>query len=356
MEIRPLDFHEMGTIEYDITHYQPTLFAAESKAHLVDAVGALLRRVQRRHADSGWPRTGPHPPPLSYSLAGPRMVARLKLAILLALVGALCALCAGAASGAVKFQRIAGYDDPATPDDLDRVGVLKVGPKKAPNVLVLNPGHLGERRVLRAAGEPASSKQGDGLAGVGGRAAREPARGPLGGRPGEGGERRPASSCSTTTSATSRTRASPTHYQPVPDSEVPFARGWGMQAWRSRTCAGSCSRPRSSAARWSSAATRSAGSITTAYATWDFNGRPGAEGLAGLVFIDGGSEPDPDHAEAGDASARLRRPRRRLSVARVRRHPGPVRGPVQRRRLDRGAPRSRTASARCRPGRRCPPT
>ena len=42
MEIRPLDFHEMGTIEYDITHYQPTLFAAESKAQLVDEVGAFF--------------------------------------------------------------------------------------------------------------------------------------------------------------------------------------------------------------------------------------------------------------------------------------------------------------------------
>ncbi len=42
MEIRPLDFHEMGTIEYDITHYQPTLFAAESKAQLVDEVGRFF--------------------------------------------------------------------------------------------------------------------------------------------------------------------------------------------------------------------------------------------------------------------------------------------------------------------------
>jgi hypothetical protein len=33
------------------------------------------------------------------------------------------------------------------------------------------------------------------------------------------------------------------------------------------------------------------GTITTAYATWDFHGRPGARGLAGLVFIDGGSGP-----------------------------------------------------------------
>ncbi len=42
MEIRPLDFHEMGTIEYDITHYQPVLFAAESLDHLVDELGAFF--------------------------------------------------------------------------------------------------------------------------------------------------------------------------------------------------------------------------------------------------------------------------------------------------------------------------
>lgn len=42
MEIRPLDFHEMGTIEYDITHYQPVLFAAGSMGHLVDSVGSFF--------------------------------------------------------------------------------------------------------------------------------------------------------------------------------------------------------------------------------------------------------------------------------------------------------------------------
>jgi hypothetical protein len=35
------------------------------------------------------------------------------------------------------------------------------------------------------------------------------------------------------------------------------------------------------------------GSITAAYATWDFAGKPGARGLAGLLFIDGGSSPTP---------------------------------------------------------------
>jgi phenylalanine-4-hydroxylase len=42
MEIRPLDFGEMGTIEYDITKYQPVLFAAESMDHLVEAVGGFF--------------------------------------------------------------------------------------------------------------------------------------------------------------------------------------------------------------------------------------------------------------------------------------------------------------------------
>jgi len=43
------------------------------------------------------------------------------------------------------------------------------------------------------------------------------------------------------------------------------------------------------------------GSITTAYATWDFDGKPGAKGLAGLVFIDGGSIPTPISPEQATA-------------------------------------------------------
>ncbi|MEA2226736.1 MAG: phenylalanine-4-hydroxylase [Solirubrobacteraceae bacterium] len=39
MEIRPLDLAEMGTIDYDITKYQPVLYAAESMEHLVETVG-----------------------------------------------------------------------------------------------------------------------------------------------------------------------------------------------------------------------------------------------------------------------------------------------------------------------------
>jgi hypothetical protein len=35
------------------------------------------------------------------------------------------------------------------------------------------------------------------------------------------------------------------------------------------------------------------GAVVTAYATWDFRGRPGADGLSGLVYIDGGSQAAP---------------------------------------------------------------
>lgn len=42
MEIRPLDIAQMGTLNYDITSYQPILFAAESLDHLDDVVGSFF--------------------------------------------------------------------------------------------------------------------------------------------------------------------------------------------------------------------------------------------------------------------------------------------------------------------------
>ena len=45
MEIRPLDIAEMGTIDYDITSYQPVLYAAESLGQLEDVVGGFFAGV-----------------------------------------------------------------------------------------------------------------------------------------------------------------------------------------------------------------------------------------------------------------------------------------------------------------------
>src|SRR5436305_14680002 len=48
------------------------------------------------------------------------------------------------------------------------------------------------------------------------------------------------------------------------------------------------------------------GSVVTAYATWNFNGRPGARQLAGLVYDDGGSGPPESAQTAQSALAALR--------------------------------------------------
>ena len=54
------------------------------------------------------------------------------------------------------------------------------------------------------------------------------------------------------------------------------------------------------------------GTVVTAYATWDFAGKPGAEGLSGLVYIDGGSSPTPISAEEAESKlSNESRPNRR---------------------------------------------
>jgi hypothetical protein len=40
----------------------------------------------------------------------------------------------------VRFVRLDGYEAPGTPAELNKVGILQIGPAKARNVLVLNPG------------------------------------------------------------------------------------------------------------------------------------------------------------------------------------------------------------------------
>ncbi|MFE3256126.1 phenylalanine 4-monooxygenase [Nocardia sp. NPDC059091] len=44
-ELRPLDIHAMGTIAYDITHYQPILYCAESVGEIEDVVGGFFETM-----------------------------------------------------------------------------------------------------------------------------------------------------------------------------------------------------------------------------------------------------------------------------------------------------------------------
>jgi pimeloyl-ACP methyl ester carboxylesterase len=89
------------------------------------------------------------------------------------------------------------------------------------------------------------------------------------------------------------------HFNGIPEASVGFAREWGMnvavedlhvvieaaKALRGKVVLGGHSL---------------GGSVVTAYATWDFGGKPGAEGLSGLVYDDGGSSPVPVSKEEAE--------------------------------------------------------
>ncbi|MEA2420191.1 MAG: hypothetical protein QOE60_2397, partial [Thermoleophilaceae bacterium] len=68
------------------------------------------------------------------------MGSRIGRVALAAVVAALMLAPAASAKVRVSFERLKGFDAPGTPAKYDKVGALKVGPKNAPNVLILNPG------------------------------------------------------------------------------------------------------------------------------------------------------------------------------------------------------------------------
>src|SRR3954447_8991340 len=72
--------------------------------------------------------------------AGQKTSVRLVLVALAAV--ALCGLFAPGAGAKipVKFKVMRGFQSPGTPENLNVVGVLKVGDPKEKNLLVLNPG------------------------------------------------------------------------------------------------------------------------------------------------------------------------------------------------------------------------
>jgi pimeloyl-ACP methyl ester carboxylesterase len=78
------------------------------------------------------------------------------------------------------------------------------------------------------------------------------------------------------------------HFQPPSNNSVAFARDWGMDV-----TIGDLHRVVERAKQLGGKVVLGGhslgGTITTAYATWDFNGKAGADDLDGLVLIDGGS-------------------------------------------------------------------
>jgi hypothetical protein len=192
---------------------------------------------------------------------------------------------------------MAGFAAPGTPARYDKVGVIKVGPSSAKNVLVLEPGTSAgaayfvplaewivsttpgwqvwsvERRenLIEDQSELDSFKQGK----------------------------------VTSTQLYNyylgylKDQSVKTHFQMVPNSTVAFAKQWGMAVAvqdlhiviaAANTLGGKVVLGGHSLG----------GSVVTAYATWNFAGRAGAADLAGLVYIDGGSGTSPESAAAAN--------------------------------------------------------
>ena len=203
---------------------------------------------------------------------------------------ALAALALGAAPAAaavdVRFHRIQGYASPGTPAKYNKVGILEVGPKRAKNILVLNPGTsssaayfapLAKTIVSRSPGwQVWAVERRENLLedhSVFNRAKR--------------GQARPQEVFDYYLGWLADDSIEP-HFQSIPDSSVGFARDWGMRVQMEdlhRVVKRADRRGRRIVLGGHSLG----GTMTTAYATWDFKGRAGGRDLSGLVYIDGGS-------------------------------------------------------------------
>jgi pimeloyl-ACP methyl ester carboxylesterase len=215
---------------------------------------------------------------------------RRRLTLLTAIAGLALAAFAPPAMSAVrvKFERLNGFKSPGTPAKYNKVGVIETGRAKAPNILVLNPGTSASAAYFEPLAKSIVAKAPDWQVW-----AVERRENLL--------EDQSMLDKAKAGKATGQQvfdyylgyLANPnvkTHFQSIPDSSVAFAKQWGMnteiQDLR-RVVLLAQKRGKHVVVGGHSLG----GSITTAYATWDFNGKAGAKGLSGLVFIDGGSGP-----------------------------------------------------------------
>jgi pimeloyl-ACP methyl ester carboxylesterase len=199
---------------------------------------------------------------------------------------------AATAAGAVeeRFRILEGYESPGTPVELNQVAVLEFGPRNAPNILILNPGTSASAAYFAPLARTVVSK--------------------LRGWQVWAVERRENQLEDHTVLDLVKLgqadgedlfnyylgwlvdESITEHFELIPDDVVGFGREWGMRVTVEdlrRVVKEAKRRGRKVVLGGHSLG----GSITTAYATWDFDGEIGARDLAGLVFIDGGSSPTP---------------------------------------------------------------
>jgi pimeloyl-ACP methyl ester carboxylesterase len=203
------------------------------------------------------------------------------IVVVLALGGA-----ASASAAPLKVTWIQGFNAPGTPAKYNKVGLIKVGAAKAKNVLVLEPGTSAaaayfvplakwitstsptwqvwavERRENLLDDQSALNLGKQGKA-----SSTEVFNYYLGWLADHSVKR---------------------HIQFVPDSTVEFAKRWGMNV-AVQDLHIVIAAAHKLGGKVVLGGHSLGGSVVTAYATWNFGGQPGAKGLAGLVFDDGGS-------------------------------------------------------------------
>jgi hypothetical protein len=206
---------------------------------------------------------------------------------------------AASAKVRVSFERLKGFDAPGTPAKYDKVGALKVGPKNARNVLILNPGTsasasyfvpLAKDVVTRAKGwQVWAVERRENLLEDHSMFNKAKA-----------GTATPQQVFDYYLGHLTDPSISP-HFQSIPTDDVAFARNWGMRV-EVEDIRRVVKEAKKLGGRVAMGGHSLGGSITTAYATWDFHGKSGASDLWGLVYIDGGSSPAPVTPDAARAS------------------------------------------------------
>jgi hypothetical protein len=183
-----------------------------------------------------------------------------------------------------------GYTAPGTPAKYNMVGVIKIGPSSAKNVLVLEPGtSAGSAYFVPLARWIVAKRSGWQVWSV------ERRENLL--------EDQSELNLYKEHKATNaqlfdyylgylKDPSIAHHFQSIPSSSVEFAGQWGMNVAVQdlHVVIGAAKKLGGKVVLGGHSL---GGSVVTAYATWDFNGHAGADDLAGLVYIDGGSTPSP---------------------------------------------------------------
>jgi len=209
----------------------------------------------------------------------------MRLLRLIVLTGLALAIGAGSAS-ALGVTWMQGYRAPGTPAKYNKVGFIKIGPSGARNVLVLEPGtSAGAGYFVPFAQWLVSKTHGWQVWSV------------------ERRENLLEDQSELNLAKAGRVNATQlfdyylgyladpaitNHIHPVPDSAVPFARQWGLNV-AVEDLHDVIAAARRLGGKVVLGGHSLGGGVVTAYATWDFNGAPGADQLAGLVYDDGAS-------------------------------------------------------------------